>query len=177
MPTLAPSHRSKPVRGSVLVAAELLTDEDEEVVATGVELAPEGTAGALEAWPAVDGAGVDDGVELDCDDVVVLEPDPLDPPSGSVYCWSPADGPDASAAAGATHANATSTNSDVTVRRRRRTARVLQAAKIVARAGMRRRRASAMPGLRPNCPLAAKMLVCRIYCTTRSATQERDGSC
>ncbi len=141
MPTLAPSHRSKPVRGSVLVAVGLLTVEDEEVVATDVEPVPEGTAGALEAWPAVDGAGVEAGVELDCDDVVVVffEPDPLDPPSGSVYCWSPADGPDASAAAGATHAKAIRTSIEVTVRRRRRTARVLQAAKIVACA---RRRAA-----------------------------------
>jgi hypothetical protein len=31
--------------------------------------------------------------------------DPFDPPSGSTYCWSPADGPEASAAAGASSAN------------------------------------------------------------------------
>ena len=166
----------------MLVAAELLTKTKWRGGgrATGVEPDPEDTAGALEAWPAVDGAGVEDEVELDCVDVVVVffEPDPLDPPSGSVYCWSPADGPDASAAAGATHARATSTSIDVTVRRRRRTARVLQAAKIVARARMRaaavraRRRASGA-----SCSLTAKMLVCRIYCMTRSATQERDGAC
>jgi hypothetical protein len=33
------------------------------------------------------------------------EPEPFDPPSGSTYCWSPADGPEASAAAGASSAN------------------------------------------------------------------------
>ena len=126
------------------------------------------------------GAGAGDGVELDCDDVVVVcfEPDPLDPPSGSVYCWSPADGPDASVAAGATHARAISTSIDVTMRRRRRTARVLQAAKIVARVQMLAAAVRARPrAFRTSGSPAAKPLVCRIYCMTRSVTQERDGAC
>jgi hypothetical protein len=102
---VAPTHALKPVRGSVLpvacavvaVGAEAdgVADVDDDALADAV-------AGALEDEP-------EDGVEE-------WEPDPFEellfdvpfePPSGSVYCWSPAEGP-AARAAGASSISAAS---------------------------------------------------------------------
>jgi hypothetical protein len=54
------------------------------------------------------------------------EPDWFDPPSGSVYCWSPADGPDANATAGPATANAARRSSNPVIARVARTPRVCQ---------------------------------------------------
>jgi hypothetical protein len=84
----------KPVRGSVLPVACA-------VVAGGVNAAGVADVGddALEA--ALDDEPEDAGV----DELEPLEADPfeelllpLEPASGSVYCWSPAEGPAATAA-------------------------------------------------------------------------------
>jgi hypothetical protein len=139
IPAPAASQASKPVRGRVPEDDSVLGADDVVVVVLavtaelGVELTEGVGVGELEAWPAgAAGVVVELGVVELC-----LGGEVFVPPSGSTYCWSPADGPDASAAAGATHTRAMSKSIDVTVRRRRRTARVLQAAKIVARARLR----------------------------------------
>jgi hypothetical protein len=79
-----------PVRGNAPLAVEdgevVVADVDDAARAVGEEL--------MDGAAAVAGA-----VELDLDGVVELPFDwPFEPPSGSVYCWSPADGPVASAA-------------------------------------------------------------------------------
>jgi len=71
-------------------------------------------------------------VVLEPDEDVVFLPELCWPPSGSMYCWSPADGPDASAAAGTANARTASTTSAAIMTRQKRTSRVCQAVGIVA---------------------------------------------
>ena len=125
------------------------------VVATGVALLVAAAAGAL----ALDGADdelvpldeleeleeLDELDELEPDELL-FDPDPFDPPSGSVYCWSPADGPDASAAAGTRHAIAQTASRHANVMRCTRTVRVLQdAGTDASAAGWRVRRTRRRP--------------------------------
>ena len=80
--------------------------------------------------------------ELDPDELEPDEPEPepeeplplppLLPPSGSTYCWSPADGPLASAATGASGPIANTASKDTSVIRRKVTPRVLQASRLTA---------------------------------------------
>src|SRR5690349_14180716 len=100
---------SSPVRGSVEEevdgAAELVDDELvvgvlEEELAVAELLDDEVTVVEL--------LELDEGVELGADGCVLVvlewwlpEPEEPEPPSGSVYCWSPAEPPPAMAVAGA----------------------------------------------------------------------------
>lgn len=81
------------------------------VVALGAELVVDAGGDALAVVPddeLEDEAGVDDP-ELDPLEELLLEL-PFEPPSGSVYCWSPAEGPVARAV-GASSITAVSTTS------------------------------------------------------------------
>jgi hypothetical protein len=71
-------------------------------------------------------------VEPDEPELGELGPEPFDPPSGSTYCWSPADVPLASAAAGPTRTSAERTQSQLSVMRAERTPRVLQGVRPLA---------------------------------------------
>ena len=96
------------------VVAELVVGEELELLELGVEL-PE-----LPELPE--------------------EPDECEPPSGSTYCWSPADGPAASAGAAANRANAQTSNSQVASLFGVCTLRVLQAVKLLAFSDLHRDR-------------------------------------
>ncbi len=86
-PQAAPIHALKPVRGSELApACALVAAGDVADVAEGkaeLAVAPDDALG--------EAAGVD---EPDPDPLEgLLFEVPFEPPSGSLYCWSPADGP------------------------------------------------------------------------------------
>jgi hypothetical protein len=96
-----------PVNGSVF--CELLPEAPEAVVAVGAESDVVGAAAVVcpdgEVVAGVEVAGAELVVGEDAGDVLagcveVCEP-VVDPASGSVYCWSPAEPPWASATAGA----------------------------------------------------------------------------
>jgi hypothetical protein len=119
---------------------------------------------------------LDEDVELGADGCVLVvlewwllpEPEEPDPPSGSTYCWSPADPPPpAMAAAGASIARAAIAKTKPKIWRRLLTRRVLHP-------GRRRRRG---PGWSSSGPKSCKRLFCRIYCKHRMAGHGRDGSC
>jgi hypothetical protein len=174
-PIPAANHASYPVMGSVVVDEGSVLVVDAAAVATGLELLAEETAGALEPEGADDELVPLDELEeleelefvellellelleLPELDELLFDPEPLEPPSGSVYCWSPADGPDASAAAGTRNAIVQIASRHAVMMRCTRIVRVLQAAGIgVADEGARvqsgRRR---HPATRPaNAPFA-----------------------
>jgi hypothetical protein len=155
IPKLAPSHASNPVRGSAPADGSPELDEDvvPVLVALTVPVLEEDEAtGELD--PSVtDVDELEEPEELVLDEVEELEPEELepevepeelgpepdeceperfDPPSGSTYCWSPADGPLASAVAGPTRTSADRTQSQLSVMRAERTSRVLQAMRLLA---------------------------------------------
>jgi hypothetical protein len=104
--------------------------------------------------------------------LVVLEwlPEPEEPefPSGSTYCWSPAEPPPpARAVAGASIARAAIAKTKPKIWRRRLTRRVLHP-------GRRGRRG---PGSAASGPKSCKRLFCRIYCKRRMTGHGHDGSC
>jgi len=131
----------------------------------------------------------DDVLEPELDPELPEDPDdeppdflPPEPLSGSVYCWSPADGPGASAIVGPATAIPTRASSTQVKMRVKRKARVLQLCMSGSPAAALREPVGGASGGRspgPSCPWRepAKTSVCRIYCTTRSAGQDRDGSC
>jgi len=118
---------------------------------------------------------LDEDVELGGDGCVLVvlewwlpEPEEPEPPSGSTYCWSPAEPPPpARAVAGASIARAAITKTKPRIWRRRLTRRVLHQ-------GRRGRRG---PGAAGSGPKSCKRLVCRIYCNRRMTGHARDGSC
>jgi hypothetical protein len=130
--------------------AELLDDElaVPEELAEDVELGADGCVLVVLEWWLTEGE----------------EPEP---PSGSTYCWSPADPPPAMAAAGASIATAAIARQKAKIWRRRLTRRVLHP-------GRRRRRG---PGAVSSGPKSCKWLFCRIYCKHRMTGHGRDGSC
>ena len=141
-PTATATDVLKPVCGSVpdcVVPVPVLVPADEVELRVPVEPVEEAT--------------VADELEPEDVDPEELEPDepdepdepeeplelPLPPPpllfpplSGSTYCWSPADGPLASAATGASSPTANAASSATSVIRRKVTPRVLQALRLAA---------------------------------------------
>jgi len=139
-PIRTASPTSKPVRGrppdeelvvladdvgalATVEVPELELDVEDDVGVPELELDPDEELPELELEP----------LELDPEPELELpEPDelpdflPPEPLNGSVYCWSPADGPEASAIAGPTTANATRASSRQISARVKRKARVLQ---------------------------------------------------
>lgn len=87
----------EPVVVPVVVVLELALEglDPDELVAVGVGL----DAGADD---------VEDGVVEECPPPECVEPG-LEPARGSMYCWSPADGPLASTVAGTSNATITAT--------------------------------------------------------------------
>jgi hypothetical protein len=133
----------KPVYGSVPVEAVVLVVAAVVLVVAAVE--PELT---VPVEPVEDDDTVPDELlreELDPEELDPDEPEepleepceeplplPLLPLSGSTYCWSPAEGPVASAATGASSPIANTATSETSVIRRKVTPRVLQALKQTA---------------------------------------------
>jgi hypothetical protein len=167
---------SSPVRGSVeeeVDGSAELVDDELVVVVLEEELA---VAELLDDEVAVVEL-LDDDVEVGAEGWVVVElewlPDPEEPeepefPSGSTYCWSPADPPPpAMAAAGASIARAAIGATRPRIRRRRLTRRVLHSG----------RRGGPGPGVARSGPNSCKRLFCRIYCKRRMTGHARDGSC
>jgi hypothetical protein len=166
---------SRPVRGSVDDAGSAeLVDEVvllvavlEEEVAVAELLDDEVTVVEL----------LDEDVEDGADGWVLVElewlPEPEEPeepelPSGSTYCWSPADPPPpAMAAAGTSIARAAIATTKPKIRRQRLTARVLHSPP----------RGGRGTGTERSGPNSCKRLFCRIYCKRRMTGHPRDGSC
>ncbi len=166
---------SSPVRGSVEEddgSADCVEDEPavavfEEEAALAELFDDEVTVAALP----------DEDVELGADGCVpvVLEwlpepelPEEPEPPSGSTYCWSPADPPPpAMAVAGTSIARAAIANTKPKIWRRRLTRRVLHPGRLGRRG----------PGKASSGPKSCKRLFCRIYCKRRMTGHGRDGSC
>ena len=98
---------SSPVRGSVEEdddgSAEWVDEDALLVVVVLEEVAL--AAGAVDELDDVE-VGADGWVLVVPDPEWWPEPDELEPPSGSTYCWSPAEPPPANAAAGASSARA-----------------------------------------------------------------------
>jgi hypothetical protein len=140
------------------------------------------------------------GVE-ELDDEAVLEEPELDvelelelelleplwwwlPLSGSMYCWSPADGPVASAMVGAARATAHSAKMKMKPVLNWRTRRVWQEMPLPASSpsalggGRVRRgyRSFRRPASRP-CGKASKPRFCRIYCMPRRSDGDCDAAC
>jgi hypothetical protein len=167
---------SSPVRGSVEEdggSADVV--EDELVVAVFEE---EAALAALFDDDVTVAALLDEDVEGAGGCVLVVpewwpepeepEPEEPEPPSGSTYCWSPADPPPpAMAAAGASIARAAIAKTKPKIWRRRLTRRVLHPGR---RGGRGPRRTSSGPK-------SCKRLFCRIYCKRRMTGHGRDGSC
>jgi hypothetical protein len=143
------------------------------VVAVVLALVAVDPAEALELGVAGADAGAE-ACELPDDELdeglLECECDVLDPPNGSTYCWSPAEGPEAKAAAGPNRVSAARTRSQVIVARQKRIARVWQASPLGA---------SGPPPRPPRsmCPQTPKSSFCRISCTARGVRQGLDGSC
>jgi hypothetical protein len=174
---------SSPVRGSVEEevegAAELVDDELVVVV-----LEEELTVAELLDDDVTVVELLDEDVELGADGCVLVElewwlpepeehewlpePEEPEPPSGSVYCWSPAEPPPpAMAVAGASIARAAIAKTKPRICRRRLTPRVLHP--------IRPRRRGPDTGL--SGVNSCKWLFCRIYCNRRMTGHPRDASC
>jgi hypothetical protein len=166
---------SSPVRGSVEEddgSADLVEDE---VAVAGLE--EEAALAELFDDDVTVAALPDEDVELGGDGCVpvVLEwlpepelPEEPEPPSGSTYCWSPADPPPpAMAVAGTSITRAAIAKTKPRIWRRRLTRRVLHPG----------RRGGRGPGCASSGPKSCKRLFCRIYCKRRMTGHGRDGSC
>jgi hypothetical protein len=131
MPIATARPMSSPVRGrvdDVDGSAELVDDDALVVVAleADVELLDEDVgAGAVEELEDVE-LGADGWVLVVLEPELPPEPEELEPPSGSTYCWSPAEPPPpAMAAPGTSIARTAIATTKPRIWRRRLTGRVL----------------------------------------------------
>lgn len=129
----APSQALKPVKGSVRVDVVVDVVVAAVVVAVGVAVAVVVLAVVAAVEPdAIVPVEPDEAPDDDDEDPELWElcepelPEPVEPPSGSTYCWSPAEGPEASATAGGRAARPSAMPRTMKTRREERTPRVLR---------------------------------------------------